>query len=268
MQVTVANFQEVVIKGSLERPVVVNFGAARSGPCKALSAILEKLSGELNFQLAKVDVDAEQQLVAYFRISTVPEVRVFVKGQMVDGCKGAQSESQVRQLLSKHCLSEMDAFLQQVEFLLQQGQPLQALPALNDFLQGEPENRKALYWKARCLVELGNSDEACKVLGLFAEGDDFFAQATALRNLMAFHTEMVRKDLTGPLAESYRQACGAALAGNYRLALESFLHLVEQNRSWNQEAARKAMVTLFGVLGSKHELTWEFRSKLNRIIFV
>mgnify|MGYP003468193138 CR=1 FL=1 len=58
------NFDEVVIRGSRERPVLVDFWAPWCGPCRTLGPILDKLAAEMagRFTLVKLNTDAEQEL--------------------------------------------------------------------------------------------------------------------------------------------------------------------------------------------------------------
>ena len=91
-------FEAEVLQKSLQTPVLVDFWATWCEPCKTLGPLLEKLAGEYNgaFQLAKVDVDKEQQIAAAFQIRSVPTVFLVKGGQLVDGFPGALPEGQLR----------------------------------------------------------------------------------------------------------------------------------------------------------------------------
>jgi putative thioredoxin len=82
-------------------PVVVDLWATWCEPCKQLSPILEKLAIEYDgrWVLAKVDVDAEQQIAAAFQVQSIPTVYVVIGGQVAPMFQGAMPESQVRQVL-------------------------------------------------------------------------------------------------------------------------------------------------------------------------
>jgi putative thioredoxin len=101
---TLAAFEQEVILASREQPVLVDFWAEWCGPCKSLGPVLDKLAAEFNggFRLAKVDVDAEQQLAGYFQIKSIPTVMLLKDGQIVDGFPGALPEGQVREFLKHH----------------------------------------------------------------------------------------------------------------------------------------------------------------------
>ncbi len=103
IDVTTADFRTEVVERSFEVPVVVDLWATWCGPCKQLSPVLEKLAEEDGgaWLLAKVDVDAEQQIAAAFQVQSVPTVIALIKGQPVPMFSGALPEAQVRQVIDE-----------------------------------------------------------------------------------------------------------------------------------------------------------------------
>jgi putative thioredoxin len=101
IDVTTSSFEGDVITQSMTVPVVVDLWATWCEPCKQLSPILEKLALEYDGRwiLAKVDVDAEQQIAAAFQVQSIPSVYVVIGGQVAPMFQGAMPESQVRQVL-------------------------------------------------------------------------------------------------------------------------------------------------------------------------
>jgi putative thioredoxin len=101
VDVTTSSFEADVITQSMTVPVVVDLWATWCEPCKQLSPILEKLALEYDGRwiLAKVDVDAEQQIAAAFQVQSIPTVYVVIGGQVAPMFQGAMPESQVRQVL-------------------------------------------------------------------------------------------------------------------------------------------------------------------------
>jgi putative thioredoxin len=65
----------------------------------------------------------------------------------------------------------------------------------------------------------------------------------------------------------YDLALALDAAGNREAAIEALLEVVRRDRKWNEEAARKHLVTLFEALGPTDPLTVAARRKLSSILF-
>src|SRR5215470_9906486 len=101
--VTDATFNTDVVARSQAAPVIVDLWAEWCEPCKQLGPVLERLANEAagDWLLAKVDVDANQQLAAALQVQSIPMVVAVIGGQLVDGFLGALPEPQVRQWINQ-----------------------------------------------------------------------------------------------------------------------------------------------------------------------
>ena len=98
------NFEEEVIEQSKRIPVVVDFWAEWCKPCLMLKPVLEKLVRENKgkFILAKVNVDEAPKTSQKYMIMSIPNVKLFKQGKVVDEFIGAYPESFVREWLERN----------------------------------------------------------------------------------------------------------------------------------------------------------------------
>jgi putative thioredoxin len=156
MNATTADFEDVVVARSHERPVVVDFWANWCGPCHALAPILEQAVAERpEVDLVKVDVDASPELAAAFDIRGIPAVKAFRNGRVVAEFTGAQPPTRVvaflDELLAPSPMARLVAELREsgeepvVLELLERGDLEQALELmLSEVPSADPDRRERL----------------------------------------------------------------------------------------------------------------------------
>ncbi|MCB0288230.1 MAG: thioredoxin, partial [Calditrichaeota bacterium] len=123
MAYDVQNFQQEVIQKSFEKPVLVDFWAEWCGPCKILGPVLEKLAEKHNdkWVLAKVNTEVHQELAMQYGIRGIPNVKLFIDGQVTDEFTGAMPEAAIEQWLQKAIPSKFAQHVAQAADLLQRG---------------------------------------------------------------------------------------------------------------------------------------------------
>jgi thioredoxin 1 len=101
VDVTDKDFASEVLQS--DTPVLVDFWAEWCGPCRVLGPVIESLSEDYDgkVKVAKVDVDANQQIAMQFGIRSIPTVILFDKGQVVDTFIGVRPRSDYDTSLQK-----------------------------------------------------------------------------------------------------------------------------------------------------------------------
>lgn len=193
MDVSEATFQAEVLDRSHQVPVVVDFWAEWCAPCRALGPVLERLADEADgsWVLAKLDVDANPNLAAAARVQSIPAVKAFKDGKIVDEFVGALPESQVRQWIEGLGPSESDRLLEEASGLESAGRPDEALALYRRVLDLEPGRAEARTATARLelAARSGQVDEAALRDRLAADPTDVGA-ATALADQLAAAGEL------------------------------------------------------------------------------
>jgi thioredoxin len=103
IDVTDADFKRQVIQRSHKTPVLVDFWAAWCGPCQVLGPVLEDLAADpkSEFVLAKLDTEHNRRTAQQYQIQSIPAVKMFRNGQVVDDFVGARPGGLVKRFVNK-----------------------------------------------------------------------------------------------------------------------------------------------------------------------
>ncbi|MFC4728182.1 thioredoxin [Coralloluteibacterium thermophilus] len=273
---TMARFQADVLQKSLEVPVLVDFWATWCGPCKTLGPLLEKLAAEYNgaFLLAKVDVEAEQELAAAFQIRSVPTVMLVKGGQLVDGFPGALPEGQLREFLTHHGIHPAAASEPAEPAALD---PEAEVARLREAVAAEPGKDELKLDLAQALLRVGGSDEASALLDALPANlatDDRAVKAWARLGFSALLKDAPPlAEVEARLAADPQDMHARHLRGAYRLvagedeaALEDFLAMLRQDRDFAEGLPRKALIDAFRVIEDA-ALVGSYRRKMSSLLF-
>ncbi len=275
IEVSEETFAREVIERSRQTPVLVDFWATWCAPCRTLGPVLEKLAAELSgaFVLAKVNTEENQELSARYGIRSIPNAKLFSGGEVVDEFVGALPESQVREFLSRHCPSEADELAKEAGALLERGENDRAVDLLERAVALDSAHASARLALGRIALAHGDEakmDEHLRAIPLGTPEADAAEHvraaagfATTCREAGGFDACHARAKATpDDLDARYELGACLALRGHYREALDRFLSVVEQNKNHRDGAARKAMITVFGLVGMRSALADEYRREL------
>ena len=270
VQITAENFEAEVIQASETRAVAILFSSAEYPDCAPYSQLAGQLSTSMDFTLGVVSCDDREnmRLIQMFRVQSVPEIHIVDKGQIADVIQGVLPEADLKKRLEKFYVSDEARMMNALEEAIADKRYDEALPLLNDALSKTPNDKKLQLLWAKASLGMGDTEKAKEILNKFNEADDQYREAKSLLELLDFHAEVAKKDVQGKEAIVYHEACKLACEEQFEAALQAFLNLFVEAPDWNDGAAKKAMLTLFGVLGPKHELTWKYRAKLNTMMFI
>ena len=285
INVNAENIMQEVIEASSEKAVIVQFWAPWCGPCKQLAPVLEKVCAKFkNIKLTKINIDENQEIAAQMRVQSVPTVFGFINGQPADGFAGAQPESAVTQFVEK--LSEAAPGQADISGLLQSGtnalgenEPEKAMQAFQQALSLSPESPEAIAGFIRCLIALGEHEEAKAVLDQLDEDmqkkpiikDVLAALAVAKKGaeVDSDKSDLEKQVQSNPKDLQARQDLAIALfaSGQQTEAMLQLLESIKIDPSWNENMAQTQLLEFFTALGHTHPNVIKARRKLSSYLF-
>ncbi len=279
IEVTAENYQSAVVEQSRRVPVLVDFWASWCQPCQMLMPVLAKLADDYQgkFILAKINTEEQQALAAQFGIRSIPTVKLFRNGEPVDEFAGALPETEIRKFLDKHIPRESDALVEQAQQLLLQGDAEGALALLEQARASDPANSNIDLALAQTHAAAGDIAKAEEILARLPADLRDKPEVRTLQGLLFFEGLLAgaptREELTRRLEADaddtearYLLAAHHAVDQHYEEAMDELLQLMKTNRNYGDDAARKALLKLFDILGD-NPLVPRYRSRMMSLIY-
>jgi putative thioredoxin len=275
------NFEQRVIQSSQQTPVLVDFWAEWCAPCRVLTPVLEHLADDYQgrFLLARIDTDREPGIAAAFQVRSLPTLKLFYQQSVVAELIGVQPEPVIRQMLDEFVARDSDRLRDRARALLEAGDKDGAAGLLREALQRDPDNHRIHPQLADVLIQCGDFDGASKILDQLPISKQRESTADELRGRInvarsgkdgGADIEALEQAVTEDPNNSearYQLAMARVREQDYAAGLAHLLELVKRDREYGDDAARKAMLDVFNVLGSGHALVGEFRPKLSSALF-
>ena len=209
--------------------------------------------------LAKVNTDQYPEVSQQFGIRGIPAVKLFVDGQVVNEFTGALPEPAVRKWLDEALPTQEKQQLAFAEQAYEMGDVAGAESMLRGILRGEPDNGAARLLLAR-IVALRAPDEALALIeGVDASAGDQPLIVESIKTLAGLRQQTEADFPDGEGKPVFLHALQALHQEDYETALTSLILILQKDRYYHEDAARKAGVALFTLLGPAHEATRKHR---------
>jgi putative thioredoxin len=257
------DFEELVLRRSLQVPVLIDFWADWCGPCKQLTPVLERLADEMAgaWVLAKVDTEANQAIAAQLQIQSIPAVFLALGGRLVPGFQGALPEAQLRAFLEQVLAAAEQAGIRG-EAAPEQAAPPPADPdlvAAEDALAREDYAAAVSSYDALLARSPGDPEA---VLGR--------AWAVLLQRAAHLDPATVLAEAQGRPDDVAAQTAAAdveVLSDRLQDAIDRLVALVRRTAGEERDVARLHLLELFSVLDQEDERVLAGRRSLANALY-
>ncbi len=274
-EATAKNFASAVIEKSRETLVLVDFWADWCAPCRMLMPVLAALATEFSgkIQLVKVNTDKESQLATEYGVRSLPTVKLFKAGQVVDEFMGVLPERAVRELIERYLDRPADHQIRVAVELSATGQHDESIKLLAAALAEDPKYDKTRLALAEEQIEVGSLADARQTLN---EVSDQIRFDTPFKSLIARLelAEIANSDVDRATLEkrissnpddlASREQLGAICfaAGENDAAMEQWLEIVRRGQGDIKDNGRENLIRSFEVLGSQDQDVTRYRRLL------
>jgi putative thioredoxin len=267
MDYEMKDFSKDILERSKTIPVLVDFWAEWCGPCRTLGPILEKFSAKYKdrFELVKVNTDENQEIAARYGIRGIPNVKLFINGEVADEFTGALPEHSVEKWIQKAIPGKNSGEIEKAKELLNEGKDENAASLLQKLSEKEPDNISVKILLAKSL--LFNDHKKAGELAAESEGDlENSELVDSIRTIS--HLFSLNGIAGSEAAAEYKSAIEELKKKNFDSALEKFIAVIREDRNLDEDGARKACIAIFKYLGEENEITLKHRRDFGSALYI
>jgi len=257
------DFKNQVLDQSYEKPVVVDFWAEWCGPCRVLGPTIEQLATEQKdkWTLVKVNTEEAPEVAQQYQIMSIPNVKMFYKGEEIADFVGALPRSAIQNWLEENLPDERKNDL--ADLLRNAESNAEAIMQLEQFVADNPDVPEAKIALAQRLV-FRTPEDAKQLVADMLEGHKHFDQAEDVRTL----AELMTFESDGSSAgEKLKAAQKAAKAADFERAIQEIIAAATIDKTLQKGLPRRAAIAFFRSWGDTHSLTKNYRWRFDMALY-
>ncbi len=274
---TAENFRNLVLENSDKGPVLVSYWSPRAGPSLILMPRLVRLATEFGgrFLLVMLNTDDLMRLAQEYDVISIPTIKMFRRGQVVDILHGADSEGVLRAFITKHIAREAGTKYTSAIQAYQRGELDKAVTQAAEAALAEPDNPRLAVDLVKLLVLQRRYAQANAIMNSLTA---VMRERPEIRNLSA-HVNLILNAQEAPPFETLETAiaensddlearyCLCAVLtvrDDYEGAMQQLLEIVRRDPAFRDHAGRNGLLAIFDLLGEDDKRVQHYRTLLHQ----
>lgn len=273
------NFQQLVLDNSKKGPVLVNFWSKKAGACLRQYPILDQIIHHYDGRALLVNVDTETEVVISkdYGIISVPTLKLFRDGHVVETLHGYQSEADLKSVLEKYVARDSDQVLVDAIHEYTEGNAPEAYKMIADAITEDPINPRLPLTMCKLLKHEQRYEEAIKLIDSLPDHLRSDREISQFHDLLTYYKEADTSQNISGLAEQIisspqdieakkQLSIHYVITEQYEKALQQLSEILELDAQFKDNYAQKSMLKVFNIVGTDSDLASKFRPNLKHYL--
>ena len=272
---TTENFTALVLENSSIGPVLVHFMSLDDADCLRQHPVLESVIQHYDGRVLLVIINtvAETPVTSDYKISSVPVIKIFRNGEVVESLAGLQNKETLIHILDNYVARDSDMLLADAIQLYSEGKNKQAFEKIAEGITADADNPRLPLAMCKLLKHEKRYAEAFKLISNLPPNVSNNEEIRRYRDELAFYADLDDSKNLEQLEQAVRMkpddctslrqlTIHAVLHQKYDTAMQFLSQIIEINPAYADNYAQQAMLRIFNIVGAESELVSRYRSNL------